>query len=133
MEFDMSITWNPLSTELLGTLSVPRHSVLESLPPWVEAAMLGLVLGAYVGLWCAILLRRRVSRMSARVRVRATKRHDGGSAKSSPHLSLAQNIHQVQRQLDCLAAATQPHESDAWRAAIRQYGSDLERWRGQVE
>jgi hypothetical protein len=135
----MSITLIDFSSALLGTFTLPRHSILESLPPWLEAGVFGLFLGAYIGLLCAFLYRRRMARTVTRLRVRSTSRHESTGRRESAgqhpvsQVCVAETIHQVEQHLDQLSGVSGPHQPDAWGEILSQYRNDFERLRGQVE
>ena len=117
---------------LLGTFALPRQTLWESLPPWLEAGLVGLLLGAYIGLFCAIYFRRRIARTAQRFRTRLVGRREQVPENAPPREHLEQRIDGVERQLDQLTGALGPHEADAWRDELHRYRADLDRLREQA-
>ncbi len=122
---------NPTAIFASATSSAPSHSVLADLPQWVEAGLVGLIIGGTIGLWLAMLYRHRARRAFARMqrelvtnafysdrpelKVFPIVASDGGASKTG---SLDEHV-------DALKSALGPEATAEW-------GAELERQRAKL-
>ena len=107
------------------------NSLLSDLPAWGEAMLIGIFLGGYLGLWCAMLYRHRASdalrRMRAQlVKVRSTCPDD--RKKSSAPVS-----DELHEHIGALTAALGSDVTAEWSAELKRQQDRLVRLHRPLE
>jgi gas vesicle protein len=106
-------------------------SLLSDLPAWGEAMLIGIFLGGYLGLWCALLYRYRAGNAVRRMRAQFVKvRPARPDERNTSSATVADDLHE---HVEALNAALGSDATAEWSGELKRHQDRLIRLHRPLE